>query len=43
MFSNVLNDLYDQNQKQNKTQNVKTIILPYLLEDLLTHLQSFAG
>ena len=30
-------------KKQNKTQNVKTIILPYLLEDLLTHLPSFAG
>ena len=23
--------------------NVKTIILPYLLEDLLTHLPPFAG
>ena len=30
-------------KNQNKTQNVKTIILPYLLEDLLTHLPSFAG
>ena len=43
IFSTVytINDLYHQNQKAK--QNTKIIILPYLSEDLLTHLPPFAG